>query len=97
MEDKLNKLRPVIRRGTLRQFYSDASAKVAPLGYTAEFDGEFLTFSRVKEEKAGLLGMSKRQVKTKALKLSWPGPVVVFDMETVDPEFVDVLLKVYKL
>ncbi|MBN1400920.1 MAG: hypothetical protein JXA74_08775 [Anaerolineae bacterium] len=97
MEDQLDKLRPIIRRGTLKQFTTEASAKIAPHGYTGEFDGEALTFYRVAQEKAGLFKAGKRQVKTPVLKVSRPGAVVVFDPEVVDPEFVELLLRLYRL
>jgi hypothetical protein len=97
MEDQLDKLRPVMRRGTLKQFLTDASAKLAPHGYTGEFDGEALTFFRVTQEKAGLFKAAKRPVKTAVLRVSRPGPMLVFDTEVVDAEFVALLIKLYKL
>jgi hypothetical protein len=97
MEDQLEKLRPVIRRGTLKQFLADASAKLAPHGYTGELEGETLTFFRVTQEKAGLFKAAKRQAKTPVLKVSRPGPTLVFDPDVVDPEFVALLIKIYRL
>jgi hypothetical protein len=96
MEEQLQRIRSWARRGTLKQFCTEASARLAVHGYTAELSGDVATFYRQREEKAGLLGVKKRQIREPVLTLVRHDSRVDIPVEAADPAFVDLLAGVLR-
>jgi len=87
MEDELQKIKNWSTRGTLRQFYTEASAKASAKGYKSELTGNTITFYRTHKE-GGFLGIGARTIKEPVLKIIRHDDTVEIPEDSVDEEFV---------
>jgi len=90
MEDVLQKIKNWSSRGTLRQFYAEASAKAATKGYNSELTGDTITFYRTHKE-GGFLGIGRRTVKEPVLKIIRHDDTVEIPEDSIDEAFVQEL------
>lgn len=90
MEEELRRIRNWASHGTIRQFYTEVSARVAELGYEAEVEGNTLTCYKVHKE-GGFLGIGARKIKEVAIKVTREGDEVLVPEESADEEFVRML------
>ncbi|MBM3187910.1 MAG: hypothetical protein FJZ90_04215 [Chloroflexi bacterium] len=90
MEDTLRKLQIWASHGTIRQFYTEVSAKISPLGYEAEMTGDTVTCYRVRKE-GGFLGIGARKVREPVFKVTRTDSEIVIDESSLDKEFVTLL------
>ena len=86
MEDELQKIKNWSSHGTLRQFYTEVSAKAASMGYKAELTGNTITFYRT-HKAGGFLGIGARTIKEPVLKIIRHDDTVEIPEDSVDPEF----------
>jgi len=91
MEEKLHRIRNWANRGTLLQFYSELSGKLAKSGYQAEMKGNEVRFYRVKKS-GGFLGIGVKKQKDLVLEVIRQGTDLRIPAESADPEFVDFIM-----
>ena len=96
MEEQLQKIRSWARKGTMKQFCTEITARLATHGYTAECSGDTVTCYRLREQKSGALGLGKKQVKEPVLTMVKQGPQISIPVESADAQFVTVLVSVLK-
>ena len=96
MEDQLQKVRSWIRRGTMKQFCTEISARLAVHGYTAECQDDTVTCYRVRKQKAGVLGKGKKETREPVLIIVRRGAQLDIPLESADGEFVTLLASVLK-
>ena len=87
MEEELQKIKRWSSRGTLRQFYTEVSAKASTKGYKAELDGSTITFYRTRKE-GGFLGIGARTIKEPVLKIIRHDDTVEIPEDSIDEAFV---------
>jgi len=90
MEEALQKIRTWASHGTMRQFYTEISAKLADTEYQVELDGDTVRCFRVRKE-GGFLGIGARKIKDVLLELTRTEDTVKVDEEHMDPAFVEML------
>jgi len=88
MEDSVRKIQVWASHGTLRQFYTELSAKLTNLDAQCELEGNTITCYRVTKS-GGFLGIGARKVKTTLLKLTREGDQITVAEDSIDREFVD--------
>lgn len=91
MEDKLHRIRNWANRGTLLQFYSELSGKLAKTEYEAEMKGDAVRFYRVKKS-GGFLGVGAKKQRDLVLEVVRKGTDLRVPPDTADPAFVDLIL-----
>ena len=91
MESDLVRLKRWARHGTLRQFMTEISYKIAKDGYSTELEGDKIICYSVTRE-GGFLGIGGHKVKTPVLDLTRVEDSVEIDLDRTDPEFVKMLL-----
>ena len=96
MDDQLQRVRSWIHRGTLKQFCTEISARLAVHGYVAECQDDTVTCYRVRKQKAGVLGKSKRETREPVLTIMHRGAQLDMPVESADGEFVALLASVLK-
>jgi len=90
MEEELHKVRTWASHGTLRQFYTEVSAKLADEGYKVNLEGGTLTVYKVHKE-GGFLGIGARKIEESVLVVTGEGAELEIPPETADAEFVGLL------
>jgi len=91
MEEKLHKLRNWASHGTLRQFRTEISAKLAnEQEYEMELEGDTLTCYRVRKE-GGFLGIGVKKIKETVLKVIGEGADLQIPEDSADAEFIELL------
>ena len=91
MEEQLQKVRSWVRRGTLKQFHSNMSGKIAPHGYVAEMtDSSIRCYKVVKEQRKLPLGKPKES-RQLVLTITIEGTQVKF--ADADADFVALLAR----
>jgi hypothetical protein len=90
MEEELQKIKNWSSRGTLRQFYAEASAKASAVGFKSQLEGDTITFYRSHKE-GGFLGIGARTVKEPVLKIIRHDNTVEIPEDGVDDAFVQEL------
>ena len=90
MDEELQKIKRWSSRGTIRQFYAEASAKASAAGYRSELDGDTITFYRTRKE-GGFLGIGGHTVKEPVLTIIRHNDSVEIPGDTVDEAFVQEL------
>ncbi len=91
MDDKLHLIRNWANRGTLLQFYSELSGKLAKTEYQAEMKGNEVRFYKVTKS-GGFLGVGKKQQKDLVLEVIRQGTDLRIPADTADPAFVDYIM-----
>ena len=87
MEEELHKIRGWASHGTLKQFYSEVSAKIGEEGYKAKLEGDTLTIYKTHRE-GGFLGIGARKIQDAVLVLVGEGANLEIPEESADEEFV---------
>ncbi len=90
MDEQLQQVRGWVRRGTLRQFYTDMSGKIATQGYVAEINEATIRCYRVTRERK-FPAVKWRETKTLVLTISQQEKQVNFS--DADPDFVGLLAR----
>ena len=87
MEEELRNIRSWASHGTLRQFYTEVSAKVAGEGYKLRLEGDKFTVHKIRKE-GGFLGIGARKVEDPMLVVIGEGATLEIPEESADEEFV---------
>jgi len=90
MEEELRTIRSWASHGTLRQFRTEISAKVAEDGYQVKLEGDTLTVYKIRKE-GGFLGIGARKIEEPVLKVVGEGAGMTIPEESADEEFVRLL------
>jgi len=90
MEEELRTIRSWASHGTLRQFRTEISGKVAADGYRVQLQGDTLTVYRIRKE-GGFLGIGARKIEEPVLVVIGEGAGMRIPQESADEEFVGLL------
>ncbi len=90
MEEELRTIRSWASHGTLRQFRTEISGKVAADGYRVQLQGDTLTVYRIRKE-GGFLGIGARKIEESVLVVIGEGAGMRIPQESADEEFVRLL------
>jgi hypothetical protein len=91
VDDALKYIVSWANRGNLRQFYTEASARISSdKGCEVELDGDVLTIYNVHKE-GGILGIGAQTIYEPALRLVQDGETVTVSDEPMDPNCVMML------
>ncbi|MBA7703241.1 hypothetical protein ES703_112023 [subsurface metagenome] len=90
MEEELRTIRSWASHGTLRQFRTEMSAKVAADGYGVTLEGDTLTVYRIRKE-GGFLGIGARKIEEPVLVVIGEGANMRIPEESADEEFLALL------
>ena len=90
MEEELRTIRGWASHGTLRQFRTEISGKVAADGYRVQLQGDTLTVYRIRKE-GGFLGIGARKIEEPVLVVIGEGANMTIPEESADEEFVRLL------
>lgn len=95
MDDPVRKVQVWASHGTLRQFFTELSAKLLNLDAKCELEGNTITCYRLTRS-GGFLGIGARKVKTPVLQLTKEGDQINVDEDSLDREFVAQLAEEFK-
>ncbi len=90
MENELSRIRNWASHGTIRQFFTEVSAKLSKKPYTAELKGDRVVFYQV-SKMGGLLGLGVKTSRKPVLEVIWEGSQIKIPEESADAEFVKML------
>ena len=90
MEEELRRIKNWASHGTLRQFYTEVSAKVSGQGYEVELEGDTLTCYRIRKV-GGFLGIGAKRVREPVLKVIRKEEEIIVPEDSADEEFVHFL------
>jgi len=90
MEEELRTIRSWASHGTLRQFRTEISGKVAADGYRVQLQGDTLTVYRIRKE-GGFLGIGARKIEEPVLVVIGEGAGMRIPEESANEEFVRLL------
>ena len=90
MEEELRTIRSWASHGTLRQFRTEISGKVAADGYRVQLQGDTLTVYRIRKE-GGFLGIGARKIEESVLVVIGEGAGMRIPEESANEEFVRLL------
>lgn len=90
MEDSLRKVTTWASHGTLRQFYTELTARIPEDEYEVDLGEEKLTCYRVSKE-GGFLGIGAKKIRKPVLVVAKEGDLLNVDQDAADPDFVEYL------
>lgn len=92
MEDALRKVTTWASHGTLRQFYTELTARISEEEYEVDIEEEKLTCYKVSKQ-GGFLGIGVKKTRKPVLVVETEGDLVNVDQDSADPDFVAYLAK----